>query len=43
MGELAPRGCSSSIFVFGSSTNTVVTPWSGRSWGAETRAPSVSR
>lgn len=29
MGDLSPSGCSSSILVFGSSTNTTVTPCSG--------------
>lgn len=36
MGDLSPSGCSSSILVFGSSTNTTVTPCSGTGWGSDT-------
>ena len=43
IGESSPSGCSSSILVFGRTTNTVVTPCAGTSSGAETSAPSVSR
>ena len=32
MGDFSPNGCNSSNFVFESSTKTVVTPCSGRSW-----------
>ena len=39
MGELSPSGCRSSSFVLGSSTNTVVTPCSGRSCGSLIFAP----
>ena len=38
IGELAPKGSSNSIFALGSSTNTTVTPWSGRAWGPRRRA-----
>src|SRR6516225_7941446 len=43
IGEPSPSGSSSSIFVFGKATNTVVTPWSGCGTAAETSAPSTSR
>ena len=33
IGELSPSGWRSSILVFGSSTKTTVTPWSGSSCG----------
>src|SRR4051794_1211984 len=42
-GESAPSGSSNSIFVFGNSTNTTVTPCAGRVCGSDTRAPSASR
>src|SRR3954449_8469795 len=42
-GESAPSGSSNSIFAFGNSTNTTVTPCSGRVCGSDTRAPSASR
>lgn len=38
MGDLGPSGCSSSILVLGSSTNTTVTPCSGTGCGADTCA-----
>ena len=41
--ELSPNGSSNSTLVFGNSTKTTVRPWAGSAWGAETRAPSVSR
>ena len=43
VGEFAPSGCNSSIFVFGKVTKTVVTPCSGMSTGSETSAPRVWR
>ena len=43
MGDDSPSGWINSILLFGSSTKTVVTPWSGNGTGPETTAPSVSR
>src|SRR5689334_16532003 len=42
-GELSPSGSSNSIFVFGNSTNTTVTPCAGNFCGSDTSAPSASR
>ena len=43
IGESSPSGAISSILVFGSVMNTVVTPCSGCGTGSDTSAPSVSR
>ena len=43
IGDFSPRGCSNSILVLGSSTNTTVTPCAGCALGALTLAPMTVR